>query len=112
MNCSAPGPLVHEILQARTLERGAISFPGGSTPCLLLPLQCHAGPLPLLPLLSHFSRVRLCDTTDGSPPGSPIPGILQARTLERGAISFPGGSTPCLLLPLQCHAGPLPLVPH
>ena len=24
----------------------------------------------------------LCDPTDGSPPGSPIPGILQARTLE------------------------------
>ena len=30
----------------------------------------------------------LCDPTDGSPPGSPIPGILQARTLEWGAISF------------------------
>ena len=30
----------------------------------------------------------LCDPTDGSPPGSPIPGILQARTLERVAISF------------------------
>ena len=34
-------------------------------------------------LLSHFSRVRLwCDPRDGSPPGSPVPGILQARTLE------------------------------
>ena len=30
----------------------------------------------------------LCDPTDGSPPGSPVPGILQARTLERVAISF------------------------
>ena len=30
----------------------------------------------------------LCDPTDGSPPGSPIPGILQARTLEWVAISF------------------------
>ena len=29
-----------------------------------------------------------CDTIDGSPPGSPIPGILQARTLEWVAISF------------------------
>ena len=28
----------------------------------------------------------LCDPIDGSPPGSPIPGILQARTLEWGAI--------------------------
>ena len=30
----------------------------------------------------------LCDPIDGSPPGSPVPGILQARTLEWGAISF------------------------
>ena len=30
----------------------------------------------------------LCDTIDSSPPGSPIPGILQARTLEWVAISF------------------------
>ena len=29
----------------------------------------------------------LCDPTDGSPPGSPVPGILQARTLEWVAIS-------------------------
>ena len=42
----------------------------------------------LLLLLSHFSRVRLCDPIDGSPPGSPIPGILQARTLEWVVISF------------------------
>ena len=30
----------------------------------------------------------LCDPIDSSPPGSPIPGILQARTLECVAISF------------------------
>ena len=30
----------------------------------------------------------LCDAIDGSPPGSPVPGILQARTLEWVAISF------------------------
>ena len=30
----------------------------------------------------------LCDPKDGSPPGSPVPGILQARTLEWVAISF------------------------
>ena len=29
----------------------------------------------------------LCDPTDGSPPGSPVPGIVQARTLEWVAIS-------------------------
>ena len=30
----------------------------------------------------------LCDPRDGSPPGSPVPGILQARTPEWVAISF------------------------
>ena len=34
----------------------------------------------------------LCDPIDGSPPGSPIPGILQARALERVAISFSNAS--------------------
>ena len=38
----------------------------------------------LLLLLSRFSR----DPRDGSLPGSPVPGILQARTLEWVAISF------------------------
>ena len=42
----------------------------------------------LLFLLSRFSCVRLCDPRDSSPPGSAIPGILQARTLEWVAISF------------------------
>ena len=43
----------------------------------------------LLLLLSRFSHVRLCVTPiDSSPPGSPVPGILQARTLECVAISF------------------------
>ena len=30
----------------------------------------------------------LCDPIDGSPPGFPVPGILQGRTLEWAAISF------------------------
>ena len=34
------------------------------------------------------SCLTLCDPTDGSQPGSPIPGILQANTLEWVAISF------------------------
>ena len=34
------------------------------------------------------SCLTLCDTIDGSPPGSTIPGILQTRTLEWAAISF------------------------
>ena len=34
------------------------------------------------------SCLTLCDPRDSSPPGFPIPGILQARTLDRVAISF------------------------
>ena len=34
------------------------------------------------------SCLTLCNPMDGSPPGSPVPGILQARTLEWDAISF------------------------
>ena len=40
----------------------------------------HAKSLQLCPTL--------CDPIDGSPPGSPVPGILKARTLEWVAISF------------------------
>ena len=39
--------------------------------------------------ISLQSCPTLCDPIDGSPPGSPIPGILQARTLEWVAIFSP-----------------------
>ena len=42
----------------------------------------------ILLLLVCFSYVRLCNPIDGSPPGSSLPGILQARILEWVAISF------------------------
>ena len=42
----------------------------------------------LLLVLSLQSCPTLCDPIEGSPPGSPVPGILQARTLEWVAISF------------------------
>ena len=38
--------------------------------------------------VSLQSRPTLCNPIDGSAPGSPVPGILQARTLEWVAISF------------------------
>ena len=48
------------------------------------------------PFLAHAAAAKslqscptLCDPIDSLPPGSPIPGILQARTLEWIAISFP-----------------------
>ena len=43
-------------------------------------MLCYAKSLQLCPTL--------CNPIDGSPPGFPVPGILQARTLEWGAISF------------------------
>ena len=56
--------------------------------------QCHLG-RPVLHIAaasaaaeSFQSCQTLCDPIDGSPPGSPVPGILQARTLEWVAISF------------------------
>ena len=42
----------------------------------------------MLAAKSRQSCPTLCDPIDGSPPGSPVPGILQARTLEWVAISF------------------------
>ena len=69
----------------------------------------------LLLLLSHFSCVRLCVTPiDGSPPGSPVPGILQARTQEWVAIAFSNAwkvksesevaqSCPTLCDPMDCR---------
>ena len=53
---------------------------------LLYSISCYLQMVLLL--LSRFSCVRLWDPIDSSPPGSPIPGILQARTLEWVAISF------------------------
>ena len=52
--------------------------------------------LPLFPLSGYAAAAAkslqsyptLCDPIDGSPTGSPVPGILQARTLEWVAISF------------------------
>ena len=44
----------------------------------------------------------LCDPIDGSPPGSPVPGILQARTLEWAAISFCTSKTGGLYISYSC----------
>ena len=51
-------------------------------------LQHHNWMLYRILLLSCFSRVWLCDPIDGSPPGSSVHGIFQARVLEWGAIAF------------------------
>ena len=63
--------LVLGALQARILERVAFPFSAAAA------------------AKSLQSCPTLCHSTDGSPSGSPVPGTLQARTLEWAAISFP-----------------------
>ena len=100
MNCSPPGFSVHGILQVRTLKWVAVPFSRGSSQTRdqtqvsgiagrfftiwatreTLQRMYAAKLLQLCPTL--------CNPVDGNPPGSPVPGILQARTLEWVAISF------------------------
>ena len=61
------------------------------TPGCLLPsciAESHAAAAAAAAAKSLQSCLTLCDPIDNSPPGSPVPGILQARTLEWIAISF------------------------
>ena len=53
-----------------------------SNSCFITYWLCHPA------AKSLQSSPTLCDPIDGSPPGSPVPGILQTRTLEWVAISF------------------------
>ena len=82
IDCSLPCSSVLGILQARVL--------GVGNPEIKRTLA--AGSLPLAPpaaaAKSRQSCPTLCNPIDGSPPGSPIPGSLQARTLEWVAIAF------------------------
>ena len=105
-DCSPLGSLVHEILQARILEWVAMpSSRGFSQPrdwtwvsCVSCIRQTGSLPLPPgkpYPITAAAAAAKwlqlcptLCHPIDGSPPGSPVPGILQARTLEWVAISF------------------------
>ena len=104
MDGNTPGSSVYGISQARILEWIAIPFPQEifliqcSNTRLLLGRQIFATETPGKSRLllaaaaakSLQSCPTLCDPIDGSPPGSPVPGILQARTLEWIAISFSG----------------------
>ena len=82
-------PRVPHVNPSSTLDYDALS-PGEAHP-LQTASPGHRHPL------AHFAAAAakslqscptLCDPIDGSPPGSPVPGILQARTLEWVAISF------------------------
>ena len=103
MDCSPPGSSVHGIFQARTLERVATPFSGDppvpriepGSPALQadsLSAKLPGKPVPYAAAAAtaklRQSCPTLCNPIDSSPPGSPIPGILQARRLEWVAISF------------------------
>ena len=100
MDYSPPRSFVHGISQARILEWVAmLSSRGSSWPrdwthvstALaggFFNTQPPGKPNLLYAVKSLQSCPTLCDPIDGSPPGSPVPGILQARTLEWVAISF------------------------
>ena len=97
-DCSPPGFSVHGIFQARTLEQVAISYSRGSSwprdgsnlhllsscigrQILFLFATCESI-IQTAAAKSLQSCLTLWDPIDGSPPGFPVPGILQARTLE------------------------------
>ena len=52
------------------------------------PLSCPSAAAAAAAARSLQSCPTLCDPIDGSPPGSPVPGILQTRTLEWVAIPY------------------------
>ena len=84
MDCSLPGSSVHGISQARLLEWVSISFSRGSSwPRHQNSISCLAGGFftteksaAAAAAKSLQSCLTLCDPIDGSPPGSPVPGIL------------------------------------
>ena len=53
----------------------------------------------------------LCDPIDSSPPGSPVPGILQGRVLEWDAIAFSIAKSQTRLKSLSTHANGFKIVP-
>ena len=96
IDCSLPGSSIHGIFQARILEWVAISFSKGSSwprdltgsPALQVDSLPSEPPAATAAAKSLQPCPTLCDPIDGSPLGSSVPGILQARILEWVAISF------------------------
>ena len=85
-DCTLPGSSGHGILQARTLEWVAIPFSRNQD------LASHFTSFHLIFATTAAKSLQscptLCNPVDGSPPGSSVLGILQARTLEWVAIAF------------------------
>ena len=97
MNCSPPGSSVHRDSPSKNTGMDChVLFQGISQPRNQSQVFRFADSLLSEPPGKPYykaakllqSSLTLCDPIDGSPPGSPVPGILQARTLEWVAISF------------------------
>ena len=96
LSCVSTTVTLHPAFDALNYKCAYWLMPLGLCTCCYLPLENSSASSPLrssffsflLLLLSLQSCPTLYDPIDGSPPGSPIPGILQARTLEWVAISF------------------------
>ena len=88
MDCNPACSSVQGILQARILEWVTMPSSRGSSQPRDWTLVSMSSALAAAAAKSLQSCPTLCDPMDGSPPGSPIPGILQARTLEWVVISF------------------------
>ena len=80
---------VRSLGQEDLLEKGMVTH--SSIPAWRIPQREEPGRLTVhaaAAAKSLQSCPTLCDPIEGGPPGSPVPGILQARTLEWVAISF------------------------
>ena len=96
MDCSVPGSSMPEILQTGILKwvamcSGDLSDSGVKPTSLTFPALAggfFTTAAAAAAAKSLQSCLTLCDPIDGSPPGSPVPGILQATTLEWVVISF------------------------
>ena len=98
MDCSPPGSSVHGDSPGKNTGVSCHALLQGSSQhrnrtCVSYLLHWQVGSLPLsIPAAAAAKSLQscptLCDPIDSSPPGSAVPGILQARTLEWVAISF------------------------
>ena len=83
-------------------SRLVMTFLPRSKRLLISWLQASSAVILLCYAKSLQSCPTLCDPRDGSPLGSPVPGILQARTLEWVAISF-SNARQHIILPTKVH---------
>ena len=77
-----------EVLQATVHEVRKSWTPSSMHSCMHRIIMIHGVAAAAAAAKLLLSCPTMCNPIDGSPPGSPTPGILQARTLEWVAISF------------------------